>query len=105
MRIFNIHIITEKQRRKLIDDCFYMAKDIDIGFKFATLNPVVHSLKHLRDNTWDIERVETYTTEDKKVISDFYDLHGEILRTILDTQDKQIRDTLIQLGWTPPEDD
>ena len=32
-----------------------------------------------------------------------FDLRKEILCRVIDTQDQQIREALIKLGWTPPQ--
>lgn len=62
MKIFNIHIMTTKQRNELIDESidesFESAKSVEWAFRFTTLNPVVHSLKKLRANTWDVDMVD-----------------------------------------------
>lgn len=62
MRIFNIIITTKANQQareleafkrgmseieKLLDDSTWSA-----------INPVIHSLKELRNNTWDVERVD-----------------------------------------------
>ena len=62
MKIFNIIITTNE---KLIDeqikwfnkgwkDC----KKVEDDSTWSAINPVIHSLKELRKNTWDIERVD-----------------------------------------------
>lgn len=62
MKIFNI-IITTKKKQELRDkECF--AEGWDRGKLFinqntwSAINPVIHSLKELRNNTWDVERVD-----------------------------------------------
>ena len=62
LRIFNI-IITTKKKQELRDKkCFaegwargtsFVRKD-----NWSAINPVIHSLKELRNNTWDVERVD-----------------------------------------------
>ena len=66
MRIFNWHIMSDKNRAGLIEHSFNVGKTAGMRryeriHKFidkATINPVIHSLKELRNNTWDKERVD-----------------------------------------------
>lgn len=58
MKIFNIHIITNKQRSDLIDRCVEDGEEFEKSLRFPNLNPVIHSLKKLRANTWDVDRVD-----------------------------------------------
>lgn len=39
-----------------------------------------------------------------EVIDDIGTYRQRIMRHVMDTQDKQIREALIKLGWTPPDD-
>lgn len=62
MRIFNI-IITTKKKQKLRDKkCFSDGWDRCEFFinktTWSAINPVIHSLKELRKNTWDVGRVD-----------------------------------------------
>lgn len=69
MRIFNLVIMRKKNYDYNIADSFvdgYSAcSKIEEKFKktqdkinWATIRPVVHSLKELRKNTWDTDRVD-----------------------------------------------
>lgn len=62
MKIFGLYIYTKEELDKI---CHYKySEGINIGIETqdklnrATLQPVVHSLKELRQNTWDVERVD-----------------------------------------------
>lgn len=62
MKIFNLHILTKKKIFKLLDmvtnDAIKATEKVDKETTWAALNPVVHSLEKLRNNTWDVERVD-----------------------------------------------
>lgn len=69
MRIFNLVIMTKKDHDYNMAESFvdgYSAcSKMEESFKktqdkitWATIRPVVHSLKELRNNTWDVERVD-----------------------------------------------
>lgn len=55
------------------------------------------------DNGYEIK---TTVTKDGKIIQQLdhiaYDIHEQISRRVIDTQEQQVRDALIALGWTPP---
>lgn len=62
MKIFNLIIMTNK---KLIDEqikCFNKgwdsSKKVEQDCTWSAINPVIHSLTELRNNTWDVERVD-----------------------------------------------
>jgi len=57
-------------------------------FNGFTLNTIIH-------DTWIIESSVRY--EVNGIVS-------QLSRQVIRTQDKQIRDALISLGWTPPLD-
>ena len=62
MRIFNL-IMTTVNKQKLRDKkCFEEGWNKSKFFinhnTWAAINPVIHSLKELRNNTWDVERVD-----------------------------------------------
>lgn len=70
MKIFNLVIMTKKKYdRKIFESYrkgFDKCRDMDEEFKnihekniWLTVIPVVHSLKELRKNTWDTNRVDT----------------------------------------------
>ena len=70
MKIFNLVIMTKKKYdRKIFESYrkgFDKCRDMDEEFKnihekniWLTVIPVVNSLKELRKNTWDINRVDT----------------------------------------------
>lgn len=62
MRIFNLHILTKKKIFKLldkvVDDAIKATEKVDKATTWSAINPVVHSLKELRKNTWDKDRVD-----------------------------------------------
>ena len=62
MKIFNIIITTKanQQARELEAFKQGMSKMDKIINKtnWSAINPVIHSLKELRKNTWDVERVD-----------------------------------------------
>lgn len=51
--------------------------------------------------------VKTTHTKEGVIVQELFTKHNEIreqmARRVIDTQDQQIRDTLIALGWTPPK--
>ena len=62
MKIFNIIITTKANQRTRELEAFKqgMSKMDKILNKtnWSAINPVIHSLKELRNNTWDVERVD-----------------------------------------------
>ena len=62
MRIFNIIITTKAKQQDCELEAFKrgmskMDKIIN-ETNWSAINPVIHSLKELRNNTWDVERVD-----------------------------------------------
>ena len=62
MKIFNIIITTKANQRTREFEAFKRGmSEMDKMFSKTTwlaINPVIHSLKELRKNTWDVERVD-----------------------------------------------
>ena len=62
MRIFNIIITTKKKQieycAKAFNQGWNACKKVEDDFTWTAINPVIHSLKELRNNTWDVERVD-----------------------------------------------
>lgn len=62
MRIFNLIITTKKKQEEYMDDHdIELARELDRVDRmsvWAAVRPVIHSLKELRKNTWDVERVD-----------------------------------------------
>lgn len=58
MSIFNIIITTKKKQDKLIISCMERLDRVNKLSTIAAINPVIHSLKELRKNTWDVDRVD-----------------------------------------------
>ena len=58
MRIFNIIITTQKKQDDFIITCMQRLEKVDRMSVWAAINPVIHSLKELRNNTWDKDRVD-----------------------------------------------
>ena len=58
MRIFNLIITTKKEQDDLIISCMNKLEAVDRLSTWSAINPVVYSLKELRNNTWDVERVD-----------------------------------------------
>lgn len=58
MRIFNLVITTKKKQDDLIIGCMQRLDRVDRMSVWAAINPVIHSLKELRKNTWDVGRVD-----------------------------------------------
>lgn len=51
-------------------------------------------------------KIDTFVLNNKivtEIIGLADDIMGSTVRKVIDLQDKQIRNALIQLGWTPPE--
>jgi hypothetical protein len=50
-------------------------------------------------------KVDTFIEGDiikQEVSTSFLNMHTIVFRQIMDTQEEQIRQALIKLGWTPP---
>jgi hypothetical protein len=58
MKIFNLIITTKKKQDDLIISCMQRLDRVDKMSVWAAVRPVIHSLKELRKNTWDVERVD-----------------------------------------------
>ena len=69
MKIFNLVIMKNEDYEQRLSDVFLKgvlaSKEIEEDFDkienkitWATIRPVVHSLKELRKNTWDTDRVD-----------------------------------------------
>ena len=58
MKIFNLIITTKKKQDDLIIGCMQRLEIVDRMSVWAAINPVIHSLKELRNNTWDKDRVD-----------------------------------------------
>ena len=58
MKIFNLHIITEEETKELIDRAWNEGENFNKGFTRMFIRPVISSLIELRENTWDVERVD-----------------------------------------------
>ena len=58
MKIFNLIITTKKAQDDFLLACMDRLDKLNKLMGHATINPVIHSLKELRKNTWDVERVD-----------------------------------------------
>ena len=62
MKIFNIIITTKAKQQARELEAFKqgMSKMDKLlnEINWSAINPVIHSLKELRNNTWDVERVD-----------------------------------------------
>ena len=58
MTIFNIIITTKKKQDDLVIGCMQRLERVNRMSTWSAINPVIHSLKELRENTWDVERVD-----------------------------------------------
>ena len=58
MKIFNLIITTEKEQDDLLIGCMQRLDRVNRISVWSAINPVIHSLKELRNNTWDVERVD-----------------------------------------------
>ena len=58
MKIFNLIITTKKKQDDFAISCMERLARVDRMSVWAAFNPVIHSLKELRKNTWDVERVD-----------------------------------------------
>lgn len=58
MKIFNIIITTQKKQDDFIVACMRRLEKVDRMLTWSAINPVIHSLKELRNNTWDKDRVD-----------------------------------------------
>lgn len=50
-------------------------------------------------------KVKTQTSKHGLIESEVTDLAGKIRKMVINTQEAQIRQALIDLGWTPPGND
>jgi hypothetical protein len=51
-------ITTKKKRDDLIISCLNRLEKVSRMGTWSAINPVIHSLKELRNNTWDKDRVD-----------------------------------------------
>lgn len=62
MKIFNIIITTKKKQiaasAKTFSQGWNACKKLEDDSTWSVINPVIHSLQELRNNTWDVERVD-----------------------------------------------
>ena len=58
MKIFNLIITTKKKQDDFIISCMQRLDRVDRMSVWAAINPVIYSLKELRNNTWDKDRVD-----------------------------------------------
>lgn len=62
MRIFNIIITTKADQRARELEAFKLGMSkmdkLLNQINWSAINPVIHSLKELRNNTWDVDRVD-----------------------------------------------
>ena len=58
MKIFNIIITTKKKQDDFIIGCMQRLESVNRISTWSAINPVIHSLKELRNNTWDKDRVD-----------------------------------------------
>ena len=58
MKIFNLIITTKKKQEDFIISCMQRLDRVDRMSVWAAINPVIYSLKELRNNTWDKDRVD-----------------------------------------------
>lgn len=58
MKIFNLIITTEKKQDDLFIGCMQRLDRVNRISVWSAINPVIHSLKELRNNTWDVDRVD-----------------------------------------------
>ena len=58
MKIFNIIITTQKKQDDFIIACMQRLEKVDRMSTWSAINPVIYSLKELRNNTWDKDRVD-----------------------------------------------
>ena len=58
MRIFNIIITTKKKQDDLVISCMQRLDRVNRMSVWSAINPVIHSLKELRKNTWDKDRCD-----------------------------------------------
>lgn len=61
-KIFGFYILSEKELNERMDTVYdYMAGEIskiEEKSTWSAIRPVIHSLKELRNNTWDKNRVD-----------------------------------------------
>lgn len=62
MKIFGLYIKTRRELDRIFRNAYDKGYDKGVEVQktitHAALNPVVFSLKELRQNTWDVERVD-----------------------------------------------
>ncbi len=58
MKIFNLIITTKKAQDDFVIACMNRLDKLNKMSARAAINPVIHSLKELRKNTWDVDRVD-----------------------------------------------
>lgn len=50
------------------------------------------------------QRIVTSCYEDGTIESSITDEAGRVVKTIINTQEDHVRQSLIKLGWTPPQE-
>jgi len=61
---------------------------------------------HLMNHRIDITTIPTSDGRITQTVCSVLDsVNTQLMRTVLNTSDQQIRDALIELGWTPPSDE
>ena len=62
MKIFNIIITTKANQRTRELEAFQRGwdacKKLEDDSTWSAINPLIHSLQKLRNNTWDVDRVD-----------------------------------------------
>ena len=58
MKIFKLHITTEKEIKELINRAWDEGENLNKRLTKVFINPVIGSLIKLRENTWDVKRVD-----------------------------------------------
>lgn len=96
MKIFNLVIMTKEDYEQRLSDVFLEGvlanKEIEEDFKklqkktlWSTIRPVVHSLKELRNNTWDTDCVDTAI----KYLTDNFEVEDERTSNTSTNQDSE----------------
>ena len=58
MKIFNLHITTEEEMKKIICKAWDEGEDFNKRLTRMSISPIIGSLIKLRENTWDVKRVD-----------------------------------------------
>lgn len=86
----------------ILDDMRENGNDVIERTRAALKDQSPTSKNNQESNSPPSVKISTTVLADDFVIQEMIDLAGRFTRKVLDTQEQQIKQALISLGWTPP---